>query len=56
MKRYPREKHQGAAFEKRIAAVDMILYFNCEDVRKPYNLQDIYHRLYILKYHLGDPY
>lgn len=32
LNRYPREKHQGAAFERRIAAVDLILYFNCSDV------------------------
>lgn len=30
--RYPRQKDQGAAFEKSIAPVDMILYFECKDV------------------------
>lgn len=28
---YPREKDQGAAFEKYIAPVDLILYFECAD-------------------------
>lgn len=28
--RYPREKSQGAAFEKIIAPVDIILYFECK--------------------------
>lgn len=30
---YPREKSQGAAFEKQIAPVDIILYFECAEVR-----------------------
>lgn len=30
---YPREKDQGAAFERQIAPVDIILYFECEEVR-----------------------
>lgn len=29
---YPREKNQGAAFEKSIAPVDIILYFECAPV------------------------
>lgn len=29
---YPRQKDQGAAFEKTIAKVDIILYFECKDV------------------------
>lgn len=29
---YPREKDQGAAFEKQIAPVDIILYFECAEV------------------------
>lgn len=29
---YPRQKDQGAAFEKSIAPVDLILYFECKDV------------------------
>ncbi len=29
---YPRQKDQGAAFEKAIAPVDLILYFECRDV------------------------
>lgn len=29
---YPRQKDQGAAFEKAIAPVDLILYFECKDV------------------------
>lgn len=29
---YPRQKDQGAAFEKLIAPVDVILYFECKDV------------------------
>uniref|UniRef100_A0A1A9W548 Adenylate kinase isoenzyme 1 n=1 Tax=Glossina brevipalpis TaxID=37001 RepID=A0A1A9W548_9MUSC len=28
---YPREKNQGVAFEKKIAPVDLIIYFECED-------------------------
>jgi len=28
---YPRQKDQGAAFEKAIAPVDLILYFECKD-------------------------
>jgi len=30
--RYPREQAQGAAFEKIIAPVDLILYFECSNV------------------------
>lgn len=29
---YPREKDQGAAFEKQISPVDIILYFECAEV------------------------
>lgn len=29
---YPREKNQGAAFEKAISPVDIILYFECKPV------------------------
>lgn len=34
---YPREKDQGAAFEKQIAPVDIILYFECAEVGKQMN-------------------
>lgn len=29
---YPREKDQGAAFEKQISPADLILFFDCADV------------------------
>lgn len=29
---YPREQAQGAAFERIIAPVDLILYFECSNV------------------------
>lgn len=35
---YPRQKDQGAAFEKAIAPVDLILYFECKDVSFLFNM------------------
>lgn len=30
---YPREKDQGVAFEKKIAPADLVMFFDCQDVR-----------------------
>lgn len=32
--RYPREKDQGVAFEKKIASADLVMFFDCQDVNK----------------------
>lgn len=52
---YPREKDQGAAFEKQISPADLILFFDCADVSMILYFIKIYFKNFYFLANFGRP-